>query len=127
MLVQTDQAPAVVDPAALTPLCDEAELTELIDELVTEETPRLSAVVQEHGERGPDGRAGRDDPEASPVTRRGTTKVVTDAPHGTLAGYRTWGCRCMWCESAERAATPIVTRPAARLRGDPLSNQPSDQ
>ncbi len=38
-----------------------------------------------------------------------TPKVVIDAPHGTLAGYRTWGCRCMWCESAERAITPIVT------------------
>lgn len=55
MLVQTDQAPAVVDPAALAPLCGEAEFAELIDELVAEEAPRLFAVVQEYGERA-DGR-----------------------------------------------------------------------
>lgn len=51
MLVEIDRAPAVADPAALTPLCDEAEFTELIDEMVTEEAPRLFAVVQEYGER----------------------------------------------------------------------------
>ncbi|MGH3901858.1 MAG: hypothetical protein ACRDTA_27100 [Pseudonocardiaceae bacterium] len=55
MLVQTDQPPAEVDPAALTPLCGEAEFTELIQELVAEEAPGLFAVVQEYGERA-DGR-----------------------------------------------------------------------
>ena len=51
MLVETDQAPAVVDPPTLAPLCDEAEFTELVAELVAEEAPRLFAVVQEYGER----------------------------------------------------------------------------
>jgi hypothetical protein len=41
MVVQADQEPAAVDPAALAPLADEA--------------PRLFAVVQEYGERA-DGR-----------------------------------------------------------------------
>lgn len=43
------------------------------------------------------------------VTRPGTATVVIDAPHGTLAGYRSWGCHCIWCTAAERAATPIVS------------------
>lgn len=51
MLVQPDQAPAQVDPDTLTPLCDEAEFIELVDELVDDEAPRLFAVVQEYGER----------------------------------------------------------------------------
>lgn len=34
--------------------------------------------------------------------------VVPDAPHGTLRGAR-MGCRCMWCRSAEQAATVTVT------------------
>jgi hypothetical protein len=55
MLVERDRAPAEVDPAALAPLCDEAEFTELIDELVAEQAPRLFAVVQEYGKRA-DGR-----------------------------------------------------------------------
>ncbi|MGH3834208.1 MAG: hypothetical protein ACRDSF_00670 [Pseudonocardiaceae bacterium] len=28
---------------------------------------------------------------------------VPDAPHGTLAGYQTWGCRCGCCQAAQRA------------------------
>jgi hypothetical protein len=55
MLVETDQTPAVVDPATLAPVCDEAEFTELVGELVAEHAPRLFAVVQEYGERA-DGR-----------------------------------------------------------------------
>ncbi|MGH3897610.1 MAG: hypothetical protein ACRDTA_05030 [Pseudonocardiaceae bacterium] len=46
--METDRAPAVPDSAALAPLCDEAEFTELIDEMVAEEAPRLFAVVQEY-------------------------------------------------------------------------------
>jgi hypothetical protein len=34
-----------------TPLCDEAEFAELVDEMVADEAPRLFAVVQEYGER----------------------------------------------------------------------------
>lgn len=51
MLVHTDRAPAEVDPATVAPLCDEAEFTELVDEMVAEEAPRVFAVVQEYGER----------------------------------------------------------------------------
>ena len=51
MLVQADHMPAEVSPVTLVPLCDEAEFTELIDEMVAEEAPRLFAVVQEYGER----------------------------------------------------------------------------
>lgn len=40
-----------VDPSYLPPLCDETEFAELIDEMVTEEAPRLFAIVQEYGER----------------------------------------------------------------------------
>ncbi len=51
MVGHTDCAPAEVDPATLAPLCDEAEFTELINELVADEAPRLFAVVQEYGKR----------------------------------------------------------------------------
>jgi len=34
-----------------TPLCDEAEFAELVDEMVADEAPRLFAVVQEYGKR----------------------------------------------------------------------------
>lgn len=30
---------------------------------------------------------------------------VPDAPHGTLAGYLTWNCGCMWCQAAQAAVT----------------------
>jgi hypothetical protein len=49
--VPADHAATAVDPDTLAPLCDEAEFTKLIDELVTEHAPRLFAVVQEYGER----------------------------------------------------------------------------
>lgn len=66
MLVRADQAPALeaddgrhdAEPAVeevalsvLVPLCGEAEFTELVDEMVTDEAPRLFAVVQVYGER----------------------------------------------------------------------------
>lgn len=55
MLVQPDHPSTQVDPDTLTPLCDEAEFAELVEELVTDEAPRLFAVVQEYGKRA-DGR-----------------------------------------------------------------------
>jgi hypothetical protein len=55
MLTQPDQPSSEVDPADLTPLCDEAEFAQEIAELVAEQAPRLFAVVQEYGERA-DGR-----------------------------------------------------------------------
>jgi hypothetical protein len=51
MLAQPDQPPAEVDPATLTPLCDEVEFAQEIAELVADAAPRLFAVVQEYGER----------------------------------------------------------------------------
>lgn len=56
-----------------------------------------------------DGHRGGPDSRACPVTWPGPATVVIDAPHGTLAGYRSWSCRCMWCTAAERAATLIVS------------------
>jgi hypothetical protein len=40
-----------VDPSNVPPLCDEAEFTELIQEMVDDEAPRLFAIVQEYGDR----------------------------------------------------------------------------
>lgn len=40
-----------IDPYGLPPLCDEHEFVQLIQEMVTEEAPRLFAIVQEYGER----------------------------------------------------------------------------
>ena len=34
---------------------------------------------------------------------------VPDAPHGTLAGYLTWNCGCMWCQAAKVADTDTVS------------------
>lgn len=53
MLTEPDQPSdeEEVDPATLSPLCDEAEFAQEIAELVAEEAPRLFAVVQEYGER----------------------------------------------------------------------------
>ncbi len=51
MLAQPDQPFSEIDPADLTPLCDEAEFAQEIAELVADEAPRLFAVVQEYGER----------------------------------------------------------------------------
>ncbi|MGB9278772.1 MAG: hypothetical protein WCB57_01595 [Pseudonocardiaceae bacterium] len=49
---QYDGAPKDdTDPSALAPLCGEVEFTELVDEMVADEAPRLFAVVQEYGER----------------------------------------------------------------------------
>ncbi|MGH3777247.1 MAG: hypothetical protein ACRDRR_16210 [Pseudonocardiaceae bacterium] len=39
------------DISTLIPLCDEAEFTELLAEMVADEAPRVFAVVQEYGER----------------------------------------------------------------------------
>jgi hypothetical protein len=55
MLVGNDHGPAEADPADLAPLCAEAEFSELVDELVAEDAPRLFAVLQEYGDRA-DGR-----------------------------------------------------------------------
>ena len=49
--MQTDNVPAEVSPVTLAPLCDEAKFSDLVDELVAEEAPRLFAVVQEYGKR----------------------------------------------------------------------------
>ena len=51
MLAQPDQPSSEIDPADLTPLCDEAEFAQEIAELVADEAPRLFVVVQEYGER----------------------------------------------------------------------------
>ena len=51
MVEQTDQPPAEVEPATLTPLCGETEFAQEVAELVADEAPRLFAVVQEYGER----------------------------------------------------------------------------
>lgn len=44
-----------------------------------------------------------------------TPKAVLNAPHGTLAGFQTWRCRCMFCLSARaaRAATTVTIGPGA--------------
>lgn len=41
----------VPDPGSLTPACDEHVFVALMEEMVTNEAPRLFAVVQEYGER----------------------------------------------------------------------------
>lgn len=43
----------LADPAPehVPPLCDEDEFTQLIEEMVADEAPRLFAIVQEYGER----------------------------------------------------------------------------
>ncbi|MGH3932554.1 MAG: hypothetical protein ACRDTF_21555 [Pseudonocardiaceae bacterium] len=46
-----DDQHEAVDPATLAPLCGAAEFTELVDEMVADEAPRLFAVVQEYGTR----------------------------------------------------------------------------
>lgn len=64
MLVRADQASSLeadhgrhdsepaeeVDPSVLVPFCGETEFTELVDEMVADEAPRLFAVVQVYGE-----------------------------------------------------------------------------
>lgn len=47
--MDTTENPTATDE--LAPLCDEAEFAELVDEMVTDEAPRLFAVVEEFGER----------------------------------------------------------------------------
>ncbi|MGH3800815.1 MAG: hypothetical protein ACRDTD_11875 [Pseudonocardiaceae bacterium] len=44
-------------------------------------------------------------------------KVVVDAPHGTLTGFVSWGCHCMWCLFAKRAATPTLSGVTRESRG----------
>jgi hypothetical protein len=39
------------DPSGWAPLCDEPEFAAILEEMVTDEAPRLFAVVQEYGER----------------------------------------------------------------------------
>lgn len=41
----------VPDPSGPAPLCDEPEFAAILEEMVTDEAPRLFAVVQEYGER----------------------------------------------------------------------------
>jgi hypothetical protein len=46
---ELDETPGE-DISPLTPLCGEAEFTEMVAEMVADEAPRLFAVVQEYGE-----------------------------------------------------------------------------
>jgi hypothetical protein len=41
----------IPDPADRKPICDEAEFSELLDEMVAEDAPRVFAVIQEYGDR----------------------------------------------------------------------------
>lgn len=93
MLTQPDQPPSKVNPADLTPLCDEAEFAQEIAELVAEQAPRLFAVVQEYGERADRGRGhgvrglhrrrqggSRPTPEPA-ITRARSAPVQPQPPH----------------------------------------------
>ncbi|MGH3935734.1 MAG: hypothetical protein ACRDS1_12295 [Pseudonocardiaceae bacterium] len=55
--------------------------------------------------------------EDDAVTGAPKPPLVPDAPHGTLRGY-SMGCRCLFCHSAEQAATATTTGTSGRA-GDP--------
>ncbi|WP_422647458.1 hypothetical protein [Actinoalloteichus caeruleus] len=110
------------DPVELSPLCDELEFAQILEEMVADEAPRLFAVVQEYGERV-DGRiaawglAFADHTEVASV--EGGLRTSLQAPEGAL---RLFACgshvraRLVWFNPD--AATPADCddeRPHERL------------
>ncbi|WP_235079375.1 hypothetical protein [Amycolatopsis orientalis] len=113
-----DPLDAVVpDPSSLTPLCDEPEFAEILEELVADEAPRIFAVVQEYGERV-DGRiaawgmAFADHAEVVSVTRG--LRMSLQAPENALRMFKFGShvrARLVWLNPD--AATPADDDEAA--------------
>ena len=80
----------VADPSGLEPLCEEDECSEIVEEMVADEAPRLFAVVQVYGERvdaqiAAWGMAFEDHAEVVSVT--GTRRMSLPAPERALRRF----------------------------------------
>jgi hypothetical protein len=101
----------VTDPSERAPLCDEAEFTALLDNMVADEAPRLFAVVQEYGERVDGwiaawGMAFSDHTEV--VSYEHTVRMSLAAPENALRRFQLGGhiqARLVWFNPD--AATPV--------------------
>lgn len=93
------------------PLCGEVEFTELIDQMVAENAPRVFAVVQELGDRVDGwiaawGMAFEDRVEV--IGADGGLRMTLQAPEAALRGYRWGGCvsaRLVWLDAGARVST----------------------
>ncbi|HEY2580080.1 MAG TPA: hypothetical protein VGI74_27520 [Streptosporangiaceae bacterium] len=79
------------DADDLAPVCDEQEFTAIVHSMVTDEAPRLFAVVQEYGERADGwiaawGMAFADHAEVVSVERR--DRMSLPAPENALRTFR---------------------------------------
>lgn len=93
---------------AAGPLCGEAEFSELIDQMVAENAPRVFAVVQELGDRidGWIAAWGMEfEDRVEVIDADGGLRMTLQAPETALRGYRWGGCvsaRLVWLDVVAR-------------------------